>query len=150
MRIAKKGSAGRCPTLPFSVSKNLEASYFTPKTSRFSCHCEPAARPWQSESQRYGIPHRSTGVRSKKESLSQKTWICCLVPRSLSSLQGSVSSRASTFRFGTTNRSVKDCRVGRKSCALLAMTNLIGFAEKRNNFRNGTFEKRCRAAPRKK
>ena len=26
-----------------------------------------------------------------------------------------------------TNRSVKDCRVGRKKCALLAMTNLIGF-----------------------
>ena len=49
-----------------------------------------------------------------------------------------------------TNRSVKDCRVGRKSCALLAMTNLVGFAEKRNNFRNETFEKRCGAIPRKK
>ena len=35
-------------------------------------------------------------------------------------------------------------------CALLAMTNLVGFVGKRNNFRNGTFEKRCRAAPCKK
>ena len=45
---------------------------------------------------------------------------------------------------------VKDCRVGRKSCALLAMTRLIGFAGKRNNFRNETFERRCGATPRKK
>ena len=29
--------------------------------------------------------------------------------------------------------------------ALLAMTNLVGFAEKRNKFRNETFEKRCGA-----
>ncbi len=48
------------------------------------------------------------------------------------------------------NRSVKDCRVGRKSCALPAMTRLIGFAGKRNNFRNETFERRCGATPRKK
>ena len=34
--------------------------------------------------------------------------------------------------------------------ALLAMTNLIGFAGKRNNFRNETFEKRCEATQRKK
>ena len=34
--------------------------------------------------------------------------------------------------------------------ALLAMTNLIGFAEKRNKFRNKTFERRCGAIPRKK
>ena len=48
------------------------------------------------------------------------------------------------------NRSVKDCRVGRKNCALLAMTNLTGFAGKRNNFRNETLERRCGATPRKK
>ena len=45
--------------------------------------------------------------------------------------------------------SVKDCRVGRKKCALLAMTNLIGFAGKRNVFQNETLEKRCGASPRK-
>ena len=52
--------------------KTFEASYFTPKPSRFSCHCEAAARPWQSLSQRHGIPWRSTGARNKKKSLSQK------------------------------------------------------------------------------
>ena len=34
--------------------------------------------------------------------------------------------------------------------ALLTMTRLIGFAGKRSNFRNETFEKRCGATPRKK
>ena len=45
-----------------------------PKSVSILCHCEAAARPWQSLSQRYGIPWRSTGARGKKESLSQKTW----------------------------------------------------------------------------
>ena len=53
-------------------------------------------------------------------------------------------------RSGIPSRSVKDCRVGRKKCALLAMTRLIGFAGKRNGFQNETFEKRCRATPRGK
>ncbi len=44
------------------------------------------------------------------------------------------------LRSGMPSRSVKDCRVGRKKCALLAMTNLIGFAGKRNGFQNETFE----------
>ncbi len=37
-----------------------------------------------------------------------------------------------------------------QKCALLAMTNLIGFAGKRNGFQNETFEKRCGASPRGK
>ena len=45
------------------------------------------------------------------------------------------------LRSGMPSRSVKDCRVGRKKCALLAMTNLIGFAGKRNGFQNETFDK---------
>ena len=122
---------------------------FQTKTSQFSCHCEAAARPWQSLSQRHGIPWRSTGVRSKKEDLSQKTWNRCVVLHPLSSFQGFVSFRPAIFRFGMANRIVKDCRVGRKECALLAMTNLVGFAGNRNNFRNETFEKRCGAKPQK-
>ena len=47
----------------------------------------------------------------------------------LSSFQGFVSFRSTKFRFGMTNRIVKDCRVGRKSCALLAMTESIGSIE---------------------
>ena len=38
--------------------------------------------------------------------------------------------------------SFKIAASGVKNCALLAMTNLIGFAGKRNNFRNETFERR--------
>ena len=34
--------------------------------------------------------------------------------------------------------------------ALLAMTKSVGFAGKRNDFRNGTFERRCAATLRKK
>ena len=64
-------------------------------------------------------------------------------------IYGSVSFRPTIVRSGMANRFVKDCRVGRKECALLAMTNLMGFAGKRNDFRNETFEKRCGAIPRK-
>ena len=46
---------------------------FPNKTVPISCHCEAAVRPWQSLSQRHGIPWRGTGARSKKKSLSQKT-----------------------------------------------------------------------------
>ena len=76
-------------------------------------------------------------MRSKKKSLSQKN------------RKFAVSFRPAIFRYGMTNRFVKDCRVGRKKCALLAMTNLMGFAGKRNNFRNETFERRCGATPHK-
>ena len=90
----------------FSVSKNLRGKLFYPKTSRFSCHCEAAARPWQSESRRHGIPWRSMGARSKRKTLSQKTWdsLCrfassffilrfCFVPRNHSSLRNDKSHR---------------------------------------------------------
>ena len=40
---------------------------------------------------------------------------------------GPVSFRPTIFRSGMANRFVKDCRVGRKNCALLAMTKLVGF-----------------------
>ena len=33
------------------------------------------------------------------------------------------------FRYGMTNRIVKDCRVGRKNCAFLAMTESVGLIE---------------------
>ena len=69
-----------------------------------------SAATWQSESQRYGIPWRSTGVRSKNH---KKHGNRCFVSRPFSLFQGSVSFRATIVRFGMTNRSVKDCRVGR-------------------------------------
>ena len=130
----------RCPCeTDFKHFGNINGRFYC-KTYHFLCHCEAAARPWQSLSLRHGIPWRSTGARNKKKFLSQKTGD--LLHRSASSLfiYGSVSFRATIVRSGMTNRSVKDCRVGRKNCALLAMTNLVGFAEKRNKFRNETFE----------
>ena len=43
----------------------------------------------------------------------KKQEIRCFVPLPLSSFQGFVSFRSTIFRFGMTNRFVKDCRVGR-------------------------------------
>ena len=60
-----------------------------------------------------GIPWRSTGARSKRESLSQKTWIHCFILLPLSLIYGSVSFRATIVRYGMANRFVKDCCVGR-------------------------------------
>ena len=73
-RQSKRPRGSNEPEGASVCQKTFEASYFTPKPSQFSCHCEAAARPWQSESQRYVIPHRSTGARNKREALSQKTW----------------------------------------------------------------------------
>ena len=69
------------------------------------CHCEAAERPWQSLSQRHGIPERSTEARSKKKPLSQKNgftasfrflslylWFC-FVPRNHSSFRDGKSFR---------------------------------------------------------
>ena len=126
-----------------------KTSVFQIKTFQF-CVIARSAATRQSLSQRHGIPWRSTGARNKKKFLSQKTWIHCFILLPRSSFQGFVSFRPTIVRFGMTNRFVKDCRVGRKSCALLAMTRLIGFAGKRNNFRNETFESRCGATPRRR
>ena len=141
----------RCGAIPRKKRPHKTKNVCFPnKNAPFWCHCEAATRPWQSLSRRHGIPWRSTGARNKKKSLSQKTWIRCVVPLPLPLFQGSVSFRPTIVRSGMANRSVKDCRVGRKSCALLAMTNLVGFAGKRSNFRNEMFERRCGAIPRKK
>ena len=75
-------------------------------------------------------------------------------PRSRTRLKDEFHGAAlAALRSGIPSRSVKDCHVGRKKCALLAMTNLIGLAGKRNGFQNETFEKtfeqRCGASPRR-
>ena len=60
-------------------------------------------------------PVAKHGSTKQEEIPITKTWIRSVVPRSLSSLQGSVSFRATIVRFGMASRSVKDCRVGRKN-----------------------------------
>ena len=112
-RQIKRPRGSNEPRGRFCVSKNLRGKLFYPKTSQFSCHCEAAARPWQSESRRHGIPWRSMGARSKREALSQKHGIRRFISLSLSLFQGSVSFRATIVRYGMTSRFVKDCRVGR-------------------------------------
>ena len=59
-------------------------------------------------------PVAKHGSTKQKRKPYHKKWICCVVPLPLSLFQGSVSFRATIVRFGMTNRSVKDCRVGRK------------------------------------
>ena len=63
----------RCGAIPRKKrphkAKNVR---FPNKNVPILCHCEAALRPWQSLSRRYGIPWRSTGVRSKREALLQK------------------------------------------------------------------------------
>ena len=68
-------------------------------------------------------------AKQKGIPIHKKHGILCVVLLPLSLFQGSVSFRATIFRFGMTNRFVKDCRVGRKNCALLAMTKSIGSIE---------------------
>ena len=50
---------------------------------------------------------------AKRNTYNKKHGNRCIVPLSLSSFQGFVSFCSTTFRFVMTNRSVKDCRVGR-------------------------------------
>ena len=66
---------------------------------------------------------------TRRNPYHRKTWIRCVSSLLLSLFQGSVSLRSTIVRYGMTNRIVKDCRVGRKKCALLAMTGSVGLIE---------------------
>ena len=134
----------------------------------FLCHCEAAERPWQSLSRRYGIPWRSTVAENDRipkfrivterhhHSASPEApfhagerlhFPCFSI---FHTIKGRISPRCpAASRSRMPSRSVKDCRVGRKKWALLAITDLIGVAGKRNSFQNETLEKRCGAPPRK-
>ena len=118
-------SRGRC-----CVSKKPLTQAFLPQNRpNFRVIARPQRGRGNLKVEGMGIPWRSTGARSKRESLSQKHGIRRFISLSLSLFQGFVSFRATIFRFGMTNRFVKDCRVGRKKCALLAMTESVGLIE---------------------
>ena len=119
------------------------------KNAPILCHCEERSDAAILKFEAWHPAPKHGSTKQEEIPITEK-WICCFILLPLSLIYGSVSFCSTIVRFGMTNRFVKDCRVGRKSCALLAMTSLIGFAGKRNNFRNETFEKRCRATPRKK
>ena len=115
----------------FCYNKN---GRFSTENLPFLCHCEAATRPWQSLSQRYGIPHRSTGARSKKKSLSQKRdslrchassffilWFCFVPPYHISLRNGK------PFRQRLPRRAQK-LRPPRND------TKLVGFCENPTSF----------------
>ena len=139
-------SRGRC-----CVSKNLRGKLFYPKTVSVFVSL-PRPQRGRGNLKVEGMASRGEAREhvAKRNTYNKKHGNRCVVLRPLSSFQGYVSLRATIVRYGMTNLIVKDCRVGRKKCALLAMTNLVGFAGKRNKFRNETFEKRCGTTLRKK
>ena len=121
---------------------------FSNKTSHFRVIARSAAT-WQSLSRRHGIPWRGTGAANDKNpeflirpaGTPHRHFLRSAISRGrkpafhMRSIFHTIKDRISLRslavpRSGMANRSVKDCRVGRKKCALLAMTNLIGFAGK--------------------
>jgi hypothetical protein len=104
---------GRCRSSALQRVKNLRGKLFYPKNilifvslrGRIAAVAIFKPKVWHSVAK-----HGST---NKQEYLLQKMGFAA-------------SFRETIFRYGMTNRIVKDCRVGRKKCALLAMTNLVG------------------------
>ena len=90
------------------------------------------AREWETKRN----PYHKNMDSQRRSAFPLFTPRFCFVPPYHSSLRDGES-----FRLRLPRRAQK--------CALLAMTNLVGFAEKRSSFWNETFEKRCGAAPRK-
>ena len=117
----------------------LKTVSFFNKTSQ-SCHCEEQsdAAIFDGTNRHPGTKHGKTEQNGMRSTFGTNTFcfLSCLVSCLHTSFRDPIPS---TLRLP--RRALK--------CALLAMTNLVGFAGKRNNFRNETFEKRCGAIPRK-
>ena len=95
--------------------------HFGNKNGRFSCktyHFRVIARPHcgRGNLKAEGMASRTEAREyvAKRNPYRKKQEIRCFVLRLRSLFQGSASSRATIFRSGMTNRSVKNCRVGRK------------------------------------
>ena len=129
-RQSKRPRGSDEPRGRFSVSKSLRGKLFYPKNiqvyvslrGRSAAVAILKSKGWASRGEAREYEARRNPYRKKQE-------IRCFVLRHLSLFQGSVSFRATIVRYGMTNRSVKDCRVGRKKCALLAMTESVGWIE---------------------
>ena len=134
---------------------------FSNKNVPFLCHCEAATLPWQSLSQRHGIPWRGTGAENDKIPRGRSEFHCKTIftcpmgkfhMRSIFHLlkeQISLRSHArpkAVFHCEAMPCLVPGCRfVPFKIAAsgartLLAMTKSAGFAGKRNNFWNEKFQ----------
>ena len=130
----------RCGATPRKkYPQKMKNVRFPNKNVPILCHCEERS---DAAILKFEVWHPAAKHGSTKQEGSPITKKGDSLRRFAASLfiYGSVSFRATIVRSGMANRSVKDCRVGRKKCALLAMTSLVGFAGKRNNFRNETIE----------
>ena len=150
--------------------------HFGNKNGRFYCktyHFCVIARPQRGRgnlkaegmaSRSEAREHETTKSRNSESSRSDTT-ATLLRKRHFTRAQACISRASASFtqskvvfhgaalavlRSGVPVRSVKDCRVGRKKCALLAMTESVCFSEKRSGFQNETLEKRRGTSPRKK
>ena len=87
---------------------------FTPKASQFRVIARPQRGRGNLKVE--GMASRTEARESvaKRNPYRKKHGNRCVVLLPLSSFQGFVSFRSTIFRFGMTNRIVKDCRVGRK------------------------------------
>ena len=105
-RCASSLTAAQHPQNPCKVR------YFYPKTSQFRV----IARPQRG---RGNLKVNSMASRGEaREHVAKRN-----------TYHYAASFRPDIFRYGMTNRFVKDCRVGRKECALLAMTESVGLIE---------------------
>ena len=114
---------------------------FSNKNVPILCHCEERSDVAILKSEVWH-PVAKHGSAKREEIPIIKTWDLlhrfassffilrfCFVP----SYQGSVSFRATIFRYGMTNRFVKDCRVGRTRPPRND-TKLVGFMKKPTSF----------------
>ena len=93
--------------------KTFEASFFTQKHPDFRVIARPQSGRGNLKAEGMASHGEAWEHEAKGKPYHKKHGNRCVVPLPLSSFQGFVSFRSTIFRFVMTNRSVKDCRVGR-------------------------------------
>ena len=121
----------------FSVSKSLRGKLFYPKNiqvyvslrGRSAAVAILKSKGWASRGE-------AREYVAKRNTYNKKHGNRCVVPLPLSSFQGFVSFRATIVRYGMTNRSVKDCRVGRTRPP---RNDIIGRLDRKHGTQNPIF-----------
>ena len=93
--------------------KTFEACYFTPNRPNFRVIARPQSGRGNLKAEGMASRGEAREYVAKRNTYNKKHGNRSVVPLPLSSFQGFVSFNPTIFRFGMTNRSVKDCRVGR-------------------------------------
>ena len=133
---------------------------FQTKTFQFSCHCEERSdvailklKVWHSVAKHGSMKQRGKSYHKKIWDSPLHSAFSLFLSRFCSfqvSVHSKVLFRSALPYFVTGWQTVPFKIAASGARALLAMTNLVGFAGKRSNFRNEMFERRCGAIPRKK